>query len=102
MARVWWSYHVHVGEGVERGCSEGVGCAGGPVLRGSPQHGEYRETERRGASTSAATLPGQEGAGRSAHWRTPAVAASGTTGVVTESEAEPGACSAVLQGDFLV
>ena len=45
-----------VGEDVERGCSEGVECA----LRGLPQHGEVRETERRGASASAVMQLGQE------------------------------------------
>ena len=51
-----------VDEGGEGGRSEGVGRVGGAVLQGLPQHGEARQTERRGASTSAAVFLGEEGA----------------------------------------
>ena len=51
-----------IDEGGERGRSEGVGRVGGAVLQGLPQHGEARQTERRGSSTSAAVYLGEEGA----------------------------------------
>ena len=61
--------------------------AGGPGLWGLPQHGEDRETERGGASTSAAMLLKAPAPRKKRALEAPA-AASGITGDVAESEAE--------------
>ena len=107
VARVWWSYHVHVEyriplvsrhtsggvvEGVERGFSKGVRCSrrarsarlAATWRRSGNRTGEERIYECRHVTGSGRRLhPGVKRA-----LETPAAAASDTTGDVAESEAE--------------
>ena len=69
-----------VDERGERGRSEGVVRVGGAVLQGLPQHGEARQTERRGESTSATVFLGEEGAHAQEEARTPVTPAAAASG----------------------